>query len=196
MAQQSRTDAIRVAITIAIGLAVLNGAFFLLSYAYYKAHAISAPGVGMVLDRHALMHSRLNFVLCSGVIAAAIFAASLAPREVGHILALLLGLGALYSGAMAFRADMPAVMSVTLMIVGMLIPALAAFSWLGSRAAWAFLIAVCAVFGTTLLFGAPKVRGLLGVGLWIAMIPAGLKWVTVGALAMARSRYREAVASK
>jgi hypothetical protein len=59
----------------------------------------------------------------------------------------------------------------------------------GSRAAWAYLVALCGVMGLVLFFGAPKVRNLLGVGLWTAMILPGLLTVATTALVMVRGDY-------
>jgi hypothetical protein len=50
------------------------------------------------------------------------------------------------------------------------------------------------VFGTVDFFGAPKVRGLLGIGLWTALIVPGLQIISVIALTMLRGEYREGAA--
>jgi len=186
------TDRTRMAILIAIAVAFANGAFFILSMLYYNAHKIPAPGVGDFVDTAALASSREAFALLSAIVGIATFVAEMAPREIGHALASLLGMASLAASIASFDKGLPPVMSVTLFLVGTLMLALAWGSWQRSRAAWAFLIALVAVFGGVDFFGAPKVRGLLGVGLWTAMIIPSIKVVTVVALASLRRDYQGA----
>ncbi len=184
------SDTIRMGILCAIGAVFANGVFFILSYAYYNAHKISAPGVGEFVDEAARSSAREAFAVLSLITAIAAFIATRAPREIGHGLATLLGLCCLAASYGAFDKSLPAVMGVTLLVVGVLMPTLAYFSWKKSRAAWAFLVALVAVFGGVDLFGAPKVRALLGIGLWTAMIIPALQSVAVFALAALRRDYR------
>ena len=46
-------------------------------------------------------------------------------------------------------------------------------------------------FGTVDFFGSPKIRALLGISLWHAMIIPGIQVVCVIALSMIRGEYRE-----
>jgi predicted permease len=92
---------------------------------------------------------------------------------------------------MALSKGLPPVMGTTMLVVGLVVPVLTWRSWNHSRPAWAFLIALVAVFGTVDFFGAPKIRALLHVGLWHAMILPGLQIVCVMALAMVRGEYRD-----
>jgi hypothetical protein len=191
-------DQIRTLVLVGFSVLLANAAFFVLSWAYYKAHAedlAQGAGLGMtykVVDTVALAHAREAFAILSLVVAVAALIANRAPREIGHALATLLGLASLAAAYGAFDKGMPMVMGVTLLVVGVLMPALAYGSWKHSRASWAFLIALVAVFGGVDLFGAPKVRGLLGVGLWTAMILPGLQFVTVYALTSLRGQYQGA----
>jgi hypothetical protein len=82
-------------------------------------------------------------------------------------------------------------MGATLLIVGALMPMLVWRSLQHSRGAWALLIALTTALATVDFFGAPKVRGLLGIGPWTALIMPGLQIVTVIALTMLRREYRE-----
>ena len=66
----------------------------------------------------------------------------------------------------------------------------------GSRVAWSFLIALMTVMGIVTLFGAPKVRNLLDIGLWYAIIIPGVLAVGVVALALVRRDYRESAPQK
>ena len=112
-------------------------------------------------------------------------------RYVGHGLAVLLGLAALIAGVEAFSHDMPNTMGATLLVVGTLMPVLAWYTWRRSRAAWSYLIALLAVLAAVFFFGAPKVRTVLGVSLWVALIVPALQITAVVALAMLRHDYRD-----
>jgi hypothetical protein len=187
--EKKSSEAVRVAILCGVGAVFANAAFFVLSYAYYKSHKISAPGVGDFIDVAAQTSAREAFLVLSLITAALAFVATRLPREIGHGLATLLGLCALAGSYGAFDKGLPSVMGVTLLVVGLLMPVLAYMSWQKSRVAWAFLIALVGVFGGVTLFGAPKVRAMLGIGLWIAMIFPAIKIVTVVALASLRRDY-------
>lgn len=184
------SELVRSAILCAMGALFANVVFFVLSYAYYNSHKISAPGVGEFVDTVARGNAREAFLVLSLIDAAVVFVAVRAPRYVGHGLATLLGLCSLAAAIGAFSKELPMVMPVTLLVVGVLSPTLAFFSWRRSRAAWAFLIALVAVFGGVDLFGAPKVRALLGVGLWTAMIIPSLQFAATLALGLIRADYR------
>jgi hypothetical protein len=193
-AQAKGSKITRTAIMCAMGVLFANAVFFVLSYKYFKAHATDlAEGAGVgtfkVVDVAAQAAAREAFLVLSLVTGAAAFVASRAPREVGHAFAILLGLASLAASFGAFSKSLPMVMPVTLLVVGFLMPTLSYFSWQRSRAAWAFLIALVAVFGGVDLFGAPKVRVMLGVGLWTAMVIPALQGVTVFALASMRREY-------
>ena len=95
------------------------------------------------------------------------------------------------AGFFALGTSIPTVLGVTLLFLGMLVPLLIWRSLVYSRAAWSFLLSTCAVLGLILMFGAPKVRGLLGIGLWTAMIIPGLLVLGAVALGLARRDYRE-----
>jgi hypothetical protein len=172
----------QIAMLIGGAVVVLNVAFFFLSDLYYdRPNPIATP----------IMRARATFAALTAILAAASFTASLAPRLIGHSLAAVLGAASIVAGIGAFSQGMPMVLGATLLIVGVLMPTLAYFSLHHSRAAWAFLIALVAVFGGVDFFGAPKVRGLLGVGLWTALILPGLQFVAVVSLTMLRGEYRE-----
>lgn len=180
---------IRVAILVAIALAGLNVAFIFLSDWYYEGKPLS-PFETSMADR--VDHVRIAFAVFTGAVGAAIIAASFHPRVIGHVIAVTLGLISIAASVAAFNRGMTPVLPTTLFLIGLLLPTLAFFSFqLRSRAAWSFLTALCGVYGTVLLFGAPKVRGLLDIGLWTALIVPGLLWVATGALAMLRPDYRE-----
>ena len=89
-----------------------------------------------------------------------------------HGLAAVMGLASFVGGIAAFAKGMPPVMAMTMLVVGVLVPWLTWKSLHRSRAAWSFLISTVAVFALVCLFGAPKIRHLLGVDLGVAgLIP-------------------------
>jgi hypothetical protein len=114
-----------------------------------------------------------------------------AARIVAHGLAAVMALASLVAGVFAIRAGMPNALSMALLVIGVLIPFLIWGSLVKSRAAWAFLTALCYVLAVVLLFGAPKIRAQIGVGLWIAMIIPGLIAITAIGLTAIRVDYRE-----
>jgi hypothetical protein len=160
---------------------VFNGAFFFLSNLY----AADRP------DEVDLGKVRLAFGVLTAVVGLASFVAAISPRLIGHGLAVVLGIGAFIAGIGAISRDLPGVMCATLLVVGCLLPVLAYFSWRHSRAAWSYLISLLAVVATVTLFGAPKVRVQLGVGLWTALIIPGVTTVAMIAVAMLRGEYRD-----
>jgi hypothetical protein len=181
---ERRKQVIQVAVVVAIALLIVNVAFFALSNWYFSgkhpAEAANIPGV------------RLAFAVFTVIVGAATIVSSLAPRMVGHAIAAVMGLVSIVAAIGAFGRGMTPVLPVTLLVIGSLLPALAMFSMKTSRAAWAFLTSLCGVYGTVLLFGAPKVRGLLDIGLWTALIIPGLLAVATASLVIARSDYRDA----
>jgi hypothetical protein len=186
----TRQIATRTATVIAGTALAFNAAFYFLSNVYFDAHKINVPGVGEFVDTKALGAARVAFAILSLLVAASAFAASLAPRVIGHALALVIAAGALVGAYGSVSHSMPGVMSAVLIAVAVLLPVLAHFSWRGSRAAWSFMISIICVFGIVTFFGAPKVRNILGIGFWTAMILPGIQFVCVTALAMVRGEYR------
>ncbi len=181
----------RMAILCVGAFVVLNAAFYVLSGSYFDSHRELVPGLGSVstFSPDQMTHVRITFAVFSGVVAAFGFAAGLAPRRIGHLIPVLLGAIHLAACIAAFSKHAPAVLGMTLLVSGFLMPVLAAYSYRGSHAAWAFLVAICGVFAVVELFGAPKIRGALDIGLWTAMIFMGLSAVATIALASLRSEY-------
>ena len=186
----TREIATRTAVVIGGTALAFNAAFYFLSQLYFDSHKVYTPGVGEFLDATALGKARTAFGILSILVAASAYAASLAPRIIGHALAVALGLASLYAGYESFDHGLPTVMIAVLVAVGLLLPTLAHFSWRHSRAAWSFMMAIATVMGIVTFFGAPKVRNVLDVGFWTAMILPGLMFVMVTALAMVRGEYR------
>lgn len=183
-AATSRREAIRAAVVVLSTIVVFNGAFFLLSSLYFE----DKPAWSYTPDD--LMRVRGAFAVMTLAIGTASLVAALSPRKIGHALAALLGGVELVFGVVALVEHKPPVLGVTLLVAGALTLELTRNSWRGSRAAWAFLVAMIAVVGTCLLFGAPKVRSQLGIGLWTALILPGLQYVTCISLALLRRDYQ------
>lgn len=187
-----RAAFLRLAPLFAIGFLLVNAAFYVLSGSYFESHhqIVGSDTVPLYSPAEAT-HLRMAFAAVSGVVTAIAFVASLARRQVGHVLAALLGLSNLAFGVLAASHSQPGALTATLLITGVLVPTLAHFSYRRSRAAWAFLVALCGVFAVVGLFGAPKIRGVLDVSLWTTMIFPGLYLVACATLAVLSDDYVE-----
>jgi hypothetical protein len=183
----------RIAILTVGAFVALNVAFYFLSGSYFESHREIVAGVGSMpsYSPAQMTHVRLTFALFSGIVAVWGFAAAVWPRVVGHLIPTLLGVGHLAGAVAAFTHGAPSVVGMTLLVSGALMPVLAWHSYRGSRPAWAFLVAICGVFAVVELFGAPKVRGALDIGLWVTMILPGLNAVATAALVSLRGHYIE-----
>jgi hypothetical protein len=118
------------------------------------------------------------------------------PSQIGHVLAVLLGLQSIVDGVLAATHGMPKVLVAAVTLVGVLLPVLAALSYVQrSRAAWSFMISICGVFAIVTVFGAPKVAHLGMPLVFVALVPL-LYITTVVLLSMSASDYVGAVRSK
>ena len=181
---ERRKQVIQVAVVVAIALVFVNAVFLFLSSWYFTGKRPEQAA--------AINDVRAAFAVFTCIVGAASILAASAPRTVGHAIASIMGLVSLVAAIGAFARGMTIVLPVTLLVIGGLLPALAMFSMKTSRAAWAFLTSMCGVYATVLLFGAPKVRGLLDIGLWTALIVPGLLAVATASLVMSRADYRDA----
>lgn len=178
---------VQLAILVAILAVMLNAGFYFLSEGYFEDR-VKRFGL-QELDR--LGGARLDFALFTGVIGLGSIAAAAYPRWVAFSIPALAGVLSFAAAIGALVADLSVVLAAALFIssgmFGFLI-------WLSaekkSRAGWASLAALCIVFGIVTLFGAPKVRGLVGVGLWVAMIVPGGFAIAAAALRQLRADYR------
>jgi len=166
---------------------VVNVVFLFLSNAYFADRAAIH---GPVSDAE-IRSVRIAFAVTTGLTALAGCAAVFAPRIVGHGLPLLVALGAFVAAAAGYSKGLHIVLPVTLLLVGVLLPVLVWKSIERSRAGWSFLVGMVAVLGVVMLFGSTKVRNVVGIGLWYAMIIPGLLGVATAALAMIRRQYRD-----
>ena len=178
---------LQIAGVVLLAWVLLNAAFYYLSAQYF---AERAPVYGAQTP-DAIKAVRIAFAVFSGCIGASAICAAIAPRWIGHGIAAAAGIASLVAAWAAFEHGMPNVLGVSLGLLGLVLPALVWRSAMRSRAAWAFLVATSAVYATVLLFGAPKVRGLLGIGLWTALIIPGTLAIGTIALVMVRQDYRD-----
>ena len=109
---------------------------------------------------------------------------------IGHGLPAAAGIASLVAAVGAWRSDMQATLVISLIVIGVLLPALAWFSWGRNRAAWSFLIALSIVLGIMTLFGAPKVRNLVGIPLAAALVIPAAFGVAAFCLSALGHRYK------
>lgn len=189
-AEAMRT-AIQLMIIILVSAVLLNVLFFFLSGAYYDDRRASQGLMSTITDA-TVRSTRVSFGIFSGLVTVSLVGAVFAPKWVGHIISGALGLASLVGAVASIRAGMPLALSVSLIVIGLIYPALVVLSLaFQSRAAWAFLSALCWVLGVVMLFGAPKIRNQIDIGLWTAMIIPGMLTVGGIALAMVRREYRD-----
>ena len=180
-----------------IGFLVVNAAFFFLSGSYFESHHQIVGGTSVpTFSPDQATHVRVAFAAMSGAVTAVAFVASLARRGAGHLLAGALGIVNLVFGFLSFTHNQPSALIATLLITGVVVPVLAYHSYRRSRAAWAFLVALCAVFAVVGLFGAPRICRILDASLWTMMIFPGLYVVAWITLAMLRNDYAEPAAAR
>ncbi len=177
---------VQLAVLVGILVLVLNAGFYFLSDTYFEDRARRFG----VQELARIDGARVDFGVFTIVVGVATVLAAMYPRAVGHGLAAAAGLMSLIAVPFAFEIGL--VLPATLLLVAALFGLLIRHSLRGSRAAWASLAALCVVYAVVMLFGAPKVRGLVGVGMWIALIVPGLLGVATAALGMIRREYREA----
>lgn len=183
----------RLAPLFVIGFLVVNAAFFFLSGSYFDSHHQIVGGASVpTFSPDQAAHIRVVFAAMSGAVTAVAFVSNLARRPVAHVLAAVLGAANLVFGFFALAHDQPGALTATLLVSGIVVPALAHFSYRRSRAPWAFLVALCGVFAVVGLFGAPKISRVLEVSLWTTMIFPGLYVVACVALALLRGDYVDA----
>jgi hypothetical protein len=188
--QTARQQAIQIAWLVLTFCVLLNAAFYFLSDLYFADRA-TRFGLAELAQINGVRAAFAIFTVLVGVGAAG---AAFAPRLIGHGLALAAGVMSLIGSFFAFGQGLPGVLGTTMLVLGGVFPVLVWRSLARSRGAWSFLIATCAVYSLILLFGAPKVRGLLGIGLWHALIAPGMLAVAAAALAMLRGEYQEIAA--
>jgi hypothetical protein len=181
---------------IGVIVVALNVVFYVLSSSYYAHSALSMDGTLGLDAANVIRNTRIAFAVFTALVGGAGVLAAVSPRAVGHGLGALFGLAALLAGIAAIVRGMPGALSGAMLVLGALLPVLVVRSLAANRAAWSFLTVICGVLGLCLLFGAPKIRTLFGIGLWSAMIIPGLLAVATIALSMMRGDYQTATADE
>jgi hypothetical protein len=183
--------AARIAIVSVVVLIAANAAFFFLSGSYFESHRQIVGGASVpTFSADQAAHVRAVFALTSGVVGAVNFAIALHRRLLGHVVAALLGAVNFVAGVATWmHGGASGALITTLLITGAALPVLAWHSYHRSRAAWAFLGALCSVLAVASLFGAPKIRGALDVSLWTTMVIPGLYIVAAVASHLLRDDY-------
>jgi hypothetical protein len=176
---------VQLAVLVGILVVVLNVGFYFLSDAYFDDR-VKRFGIQ---EMARLGGARRDFGIFTVIVGAAAILARMWPRAVAHGLPAIAGLASLVAAPFALSLGM--VLPAALVIASGLFGLLIWYSLQRSRAAWSCLGALCIVYGVLMLFGAPKVGGLIDVGMWVALIAPGLLGVATAALCMIRSEYRE-----
>jgi hypothetical protein len=183
--------AVQVMTIILATCAMLNVLFYFLSGYYYDDRRATQGMMSEITDA-TVRSTRLSFGLFSGLTSVSLVASLFAPKIVGHVLAAAIGLASLVAAIAAATKGVPGALTITLIVIGLLYPALVVLSLIQrSRGAWSFLCAMAWVLGVIMLFGAPKIRSQINIGLWTAMIIPGLLFVSGVALTMIRTEYRD-----
>jgi hypothetical protein len=172
---------------VVTGCVIANIGFYFLSDLYFTDRSAI---YGSVTTGH-VNDVRIAFAVFTGSIGLAAVLASLQPRWIGHGIAAVASVAAVLAGFTALFHDMTAVLPASLIVTGIVLDVLIWKSLARVRGAWAFLIGMTSVLSAVLLFGATKIRGVLDVGLWTALIIPGLLAVATIALSMTRDDYRE-----
>jgi len=173
---------------VAVACAITNIAFYFLSDLYFEDRSAI---YGAVTAGH-ITGVRITFAVFTGTVGLASVVAAIQPRWVGLGIAAVTGVSALIAGIAAAAHDMTPVLPASLIVAGLVLGLLVWKALEKTRGAWSFLIGMTSVLSAVLLFGATKVRNVLGVGLWTALIIPGLLAVATVALAMIRDDYRDA----
>ncbi len=183
--------AVQLTIILVVSFVLLNVLFYFLCGLYYDDKRAS-QGLMSTITSSTVNSTRLQFCIFSGLTTATLVGAMFAPKWIGHGVAALFGILAFVAAIFAAGAGMPGALTVSLIVIALLFPSLAALSILRrSRGAWAFLCAMCWVLGVVMLFGAPKIRSQVGIGLWTAMIIPGMLVAAGMALKMVSGDYRD-----
>jgi hypothetical protein len=173
---------------IAVAVLLTNVAFYFLSNLYFEDRAAI---YGTVTPEH-VSGVRIAFGLFTGSVGAAAIFAAWQPMFVGHVIAAFTSVAALIGGVAAIRPNITPVLPAALIVASIILGLLIWKSLDRSRSAWSFLVGMTSILAAVLLFGSTKVRGVLDIGLWTALIIPGMLAVATVALTLVRSEYRDA----
>ncbi len=136
-----------------------------------------------------------SFVAMIVIVAGSLIAAMAWPRATAHLLGALFGLVSWATGLFTLiGGGIPLTLSIVLIAMGAGSLVLAQRSYqYRSRPSWAFLAATLGVMGVCTLFGAPKIRNLIGTTMWLALMIPGLLTVASVAFGLIAKDYRETI---
>ena len=110
---------------------------------------------------------------------------------IAHVIPAVAGVAALIAAVFAQQSHIQITLTVALVIAGGLLIALSYFSLMRSRAAWSFTISLSVVLAIMTLFGAPKIRTLVGIHMGVALVIPVLFFVAAGMLSTMGRRYNK-----
>ena len=109
---------------------------------------------------------------------------------IAHVIPAVLGIAALIAAFFAERAGIQSTLMVSLLVAGGLLVGLSYLSLMRSRGAWSFVISLSIVLAIMTLFGAPKIRTLVGINLGLALVIPALFLVAAVMLSTLSPRYK------
>jgi hypothetical protein len=111
---------------------------------------------------------------------------------IAHGITAALGVLGMIAAYFAERSGIQSTLTVALIVGGGLLIALSYLSAvMRSRAAWSFVISLAIVLAIMTLFGAPKIRTLVGINLGIALVIPALFLVAAVLLSAMGHRYNK-----
>ena len=108
----------------------------------------------------------------------------------GHGIPAALGVASIVAAVSAWQGGLQSTLVISLLVVGAALPGLTWLSLKRNRAGWAFLIALAVVLGIMTLFGAPKIRNLVGIPLAAALVIPAAFAVAAFCLSALGHRYK------
>jgi hypothetical protein len=177
---------------VAIGVwLALNIAFHLLQVVDLGYDRDGYFGTLWIYVQHPIWHAfaTYSFATLTLVAMGVVVAGTLSTWWSGHVLTAMVGALLLAGGLASMSTDLPIVLTVALFLFGVMAGVLAWRSWNGGRAAWSFAVALDGVLAVMTLFGAPKMRGLMGCDIWAALVPAVLSLAACVSMATLAPRY-------
>jgi hypothetical protein len=183
--QQLLKEVIQLGVLMLIVAVLFNVAFRFLSELYY-ADRVRRFGPTELLAMPGARRGFLWLTIAVGVVTTLV---PLSPRIVGYTIAGLASIASLVAAYGSWTNDLPGVLAVSLVLLALVFPLLIWRSFVGARAAWAFMISLMGVYALMLFFGAPKVGRLLDISMWYAMIAPAVLAIGLIALISLRGEY-------
>jgi hypothetical protein len=110
---------------------------------------------------------------------------------VAHVIPAVLGVAALIAAVFSQRAGIQITLMMSLLVAGGLLISLSYFSLMRSRGAWSFVISLSIVLAIMTLFGAPKIRTLVGIHMAVALVIPALFLAAAVMLSTLGPRYNK-----